>query len=51
MVFQKWAHIHAPLHSQWPVLKSGGADFIVGLLILCSKDVLGLKFFGGVPCK
>ena len=43
MVFRTWAHERAPLNSQWPVLKNSGADStIVGLLILCSKNVLGL---------
>ena len=43
MVFWTWAHERVPLNSQWPVLKNGGTDFtIVGLLILCSKNVLGL---------
>ena len=27
MVFRTWAHEGAPLNSQWPVLKNGGADF------------------------
>ena len=27
MVFRTWAHERAPLNSQWPVLKNGGADF------------------------
>ena len=27
MVFQTWALEQAPLNSQWPVLKNGGADF------------------------
>ena len=27
MVFRTWAHEGAPLSSQWPVLKNGGADF------------------------
>ena len=35
-----WAYKRAPLNLQWLVLKNGGTDF--GLLILCSKKVLGL---------
>ena len=27
MVFRTWAHERAPLNSQWPVLKNGGANF------------------------
>ena len=45
MVFQMWAHERTPLNSQWLVLKNGGTNFHhcnVGLLILCSKNVLGL---------
>ena len=48
MAFRTWVHEQAPLNSQWPVLKNGGVDtvvsisIIVGLLILCNKNVLGL---------
>ena len=27
MVFRTWTHERAPLNSQWPVLKNGGAHF------------------------
>ena len=40
MVSGMWVYGRAPLNSQWPVLKNGGT--IVGLLILCSKNILDL---------
>ena len=43
MVFRRWAHERTPLNSQWPVLeKVAPISTIVSLLILCSKNVLGL---------
>ena len=43
MVFQTWAYEQAPLNSQWPVLRMVALiSTIVGLLILCSKNILEL---------
>ena len=40
MVFRTWVHGRAPLNLQGPVFKKSGA---VGLLILCSKNILELQ--------
>ena len=42
-VFWMWVHKRTPLNLQWPVLENTCADFHHrGLLILCSKNVIGL---------
>ena len=46
MVCRVWVHERVPLNSHWLVLTNGGAPIstIVGLLILYSKNVLGLYY-------